>query len=428
MKIVLSIIVGVIFCTVISPLSFASDVGKRFPSEKRTFIDKVTGLTITALTTSPANDQLPYQTHPHWTSDGKYVIFHSDRASDGSNQAFAFCEETGEIIQLTEGATRTNGLNVARKSNLLYFLRGAINGPKELIELKLDPLLADSKAGTMKSPDAYERVIMTMPENLKDSGGFVLDADESAAYIGVSFVSPADLQNEEQVATGAQKDSLSTKTTRRYGIRGIDLKTGELKKIIDVPFRIGHVQVNPFVPGEILYCHETGGDAPQRMWIVKADGTGNRPLYIETPDEWITHEVWIDKDHVMFNIMAHLPALREKPTGIAIINVRSNEMRIIGQTDEILGFWHCNGTADGRWAMGDTFEGNIYLIDRHNYENFLLTTDHKMKPDHTHPFFSPDGKRILFQSGLLSNGKNLNLMTVDIPNSWLNRRYTKGTP
>jgi len=45
----------------------------------------------------------------------------------------------------------------------------------------------------------------------------------------------------------------------------------------------------------------------------------------------------------------------------------------------------------------------------------LLTGDHKMRPDHTHPTFSPDGKRILFQSGLLSNGKSLNLMTVVIP-------------
>ena len=98
-----------------------------------------------------------------------------------------------------------------------------------------------------------------------------------------------------------------------------------------VPFRLGHIQANPFVSGEILYCHETGGDAPQRMWIVNADGTGNRPLYKETPDEWVTHEVWFDKDHVVFNIMAHLPKLREKPTGIAIINVRDNQMRIVGQ-------------------------------------------------------------------------------------------------
>ena len=130
----------------------ASDVGKRFPSEKRTFVDKVTGLTITALTTSSANDQLPYQTHPHWTSDGKYVIFRSNRASEGSSQAFALSEETGEIIQLTEGATRTNSLNVARKSNRLYFFRGGRGLPARLIELNLDSLSGRQQGRIHETP------------------------------------------------------------------------------------------------------------------------------------------------------------------------------------------------------------------------------------------------------------------------------------
>ena len=64
----------------------------------------------------------------------------------------------------------------------------------------------------------------------------------------------------------------------------------------------------------------------------------------------------------------------------------------------------------------------IWLIDRHNGTMTLLTTDHKMRPDHTHPTFSPDGKRILFQSGLLSDGKNLTLMTVTIPEYLQNPR------
>ena len=37
-----------------------------------------------------------------------------------------------------------------------------------------------------------------------------------------------------------------------------------------------------------------------------------------------------------------------------------------------------------------------------------------MKPDHTHPIFSPDSKRILIQSEMLSDGTALNLMTVKI--------------
>jgi len=40
---------------------------------------------------------------------------------------------------------------------------------------------------------------------------------------------------------------------------------------------VGHVQTNPWMPGEIVFCWETGGKAPQRTWTVMADGTGLRP-------------------------------------------------------------------------------------------------------------------------------------------------------
>jgi oligogalacturonide lyase len=235
-----------------------------------------------------------------------------------------------------------------------------------------------------------------MPAGFRVSGGFTLDADESRAYSGVSL--------------GDEKG----------GLRAIDLKTGEVSKIIDVSFRMGHVQANPWVSGEIMYCHETGGDAPQRMWFVRADGTGNRPLYVETPDEWVTHETWIDADHVLFVVMAHLPRLRTKPTGIFCLNLRNNEVKVLGQV-EGRGFWHCNGSADGRWAVGDTFEGSLYLIDRASGETTLLTTGHRMRPDHAHPTFSPDGKRILIQSGMLSGGTSLDLMVVNVP-LWLQVR------
>jgi oligogalacturonide lyase len=106
-----------------------------------------------------------------------------------------------------------------------------------------------------------------------------------------------------------------------------------------------------------------------------------------------------------------------------------SEMRVYGQVDDqppggrgTGGFWHSNGSADGRWLVGDTFAGNVWLIDRHNGAMTMLTTDHKMRPDHTHPTFSPDGKRILIQSGLLSDGKSLNLMTVVIPEYLQNPR------
>ena len=158
------------------------------------------------------------------------------------------------------------------------------------------------------------------------------------------------------------------------------------------------------------------------MWFVRADGTDNHPLYEETPDEWVTHEIFVDRDHVLFNVMAHLPRLRTKPTGILSLNIRTNEVKVLSQVTEGRGFWHCSGSPDGQWAAGDNFTGNIYLIDRTSGETTLMTTNHRMKPDHAHPNFSPDIRRIMFQSGLLSNGASLDLMTVAIPNSLQNRR------
>jgi oligogalacturonide lyase len=304
-------------------------------------------------------------------------------------------------------------------------------------------------AGAPKEAAAYERVVGTMPEDLRDAGGFALDADETAAYWGVAWgpapqrspqaapvtaATPGDRRQIDQANTNPAEERPAAR--KRFaelgqgpgGIRRIDLKTGAVTTVIDVDFRMGHVQTNPWTPGEIIYCHETTGDGPQRMWTVRGDGTGNRPLYVETPDEWITHETVSGPDEVMFAIMGHLPYLRLHPTGIAVINLRNDQMKILGQVEENMdgrgtgGFWHVNGSPDGKWAVGDTFQGNIFLIDRSTGERILLTTDHKMRPDHTHPIFSPDSKRVLIQSGRLTDGKSLDLMEVAIPGTLLNRQ------
>jgi oligogalacturonide lyase len=431
----------------------ASNVGKVYPSEKFNYVDPVTHLTVNVLTHGDASDSKPYQTHTTWTSDGQWIIFRSQRGGSGS-QAFLVNETTGTIIQLTDGpATGTGSLNLSRKEMKLYYMRGgpqfgpradenATPLPRQLIELNLATLIADALAGQPKDASAYERVIATLPEALRDSGGFALDADESKAYWGVSWgprpprpapvARPAnggraiDRQNTDPRASReAARERFAAAGKGPGGIRSIDLNTGEVKTVIDVDFRMGHVQTNPWVPGEIIYCHETTGDAVQRMWVVRSDGSGNRPLYVETPDEWITHETVSGKDEVMFAIMGHLPYLRQHPTGIAVINLRNDQMKIIGQVEETMpnggtgGFWHVNGSPDGRFAVGDTFKGNVFVIDRKTEKETLLTTDHKMRPDHTHPIFSPDSRRVLIQSGHLTDGKQLNLMTVELPSELL---------
>ncbi len=383
-----------------------AEIGHRYPSEKCTLVDRVTGRPLVALTTGPSNDMKNYQTHPQWAADGVNIIFRSeDRNAAKTSQAYAVNEITGDIVQLTEGPdVATGSLNVARLSNRLYYVRGKPEaGAQRLIELELTPLLADSAAGTLKSASVYERVVATLPATHRDAGGFTLDADERTAYFGVRY------------AEGPPREAGKPIPQVPSGITAVDLATGAYRKVIDTPFLMGHVQASPWVPGEILYCNETGGDAPQRMWIVRDDGTGNRPLFPEQPSDWVTHEVFVDRDTVFFNLMGHTPELRRRPTGIMSINLRNGEVLPIGQTARGQGFWHCNATPDGRWALGDNFEGEVFLIDRHSGEIRLISTGHVMKPDHTHPNFSPDGHRILVQSGLLTGGKSLDLMVIPLP-------------
>ncbi|HZV56439.1 MAG TPA: hypothetical protein VFF89_02085, partial [Sphingobium sp.] len=85
-----------------------------------------------------------------------------------------------------------------------------------------------------------------------------------------------------------------------------------------------------------------------------------------------------------------------------------------------------NGSGDGRWAVGDDFDRNLWLIDRHTDEMMLLSTGHKTTAaDHPHPTFSGDGTRIEIQSAMLSaDDRSMNICVIPVPEAWLKRRYS----
>ena len=395
-------------------------IGKRFPSEMSNYIDPVTGVLVKVLTNSSEySDARIYQTHPQWSYDNQYIAFRSKRT--GSGQLFFVNETDGEIIQITDG--EQNGeYNLSRKKGLLYFVRRTENKPAQILELDVDRVLADSKLGKMKPYKAYERLVTEWPDSLRISGGMGLDVAEDMLYVGVT--PPYDAETWKNPID----DSNHRIKNHPGGIRTVNVHTGDIGFAFNVDFTMGHVQASPFVSREIVFCHETGGDSPQRMWFGNMKANTYRPLYIESDYEWVTHETIADADHVYFNVLCHLERLKTKPSGIFSVNLRNGHVQVLGQVrspdvNEDLksipaqanSFWHCNGSQDRKWAVGDDFAGNITLINVKTGEMHLLTTGHMMKPDHTHPYFSTDNKRVLIQSGKLSEGKRLALMIIDIP-------------
>jgi len=110
-----------------------SQIGARFPSERKLVKDRVTGTMLTFLT-SKANggDAKIYQTHPQWTSDGQWLIF---RSGSVKGEAMAVNEKTGEMVQVSEGGY-TGMLSIAQKSMKFYFMRNpdtALNGQSSIV-------------------------------------------------------------------------------------------------------------------------------------------------------------------------------------------------------------------------------------------------------------------------------------------------------
>lgn len=446
-------LVGLTLCLSFATMPAFGHIGDRFPSEKKVVIDPVTGIPLSFLTSEPRGDSKIYQTHRQWTSDGQWVVFRSNRVR---GQAMAVNEQTGTIVQVTEHGY-SGMLCLAYRSMNLYFLRlvkaeppaavtgaepatpnvkpGESQGEAQIVRVDLAKLFADSAAGQVGPATDYEHVCGVIPPEYGAVGDTALDSTEDYIY----FRAVGKELAQQHLPAG-------TKIEPNYGprhmgagptgIARMNLHTGAINYVVAVPFQIGHIQANPWVPGEIVFCWETGGKSPQRTWIVQADGTGLRPLYPEASYDWVTHEAIITQDEVAMALMGHRPVgtsdewgacgTREHPTGLAIVNLRSREMRIIAQTPTGSGFWHVNGSPDGRWACGDDFARNLWLIDRHTGEMMLLTTGHKVTAaDHVHPTFSADSTRIEIQSAMLSaDNRTMNICVVPLPASWLKRTYS----
>src|SRR5450755_131852 len=250
-----------------------AQMGRTWPSEKKIVPDPVTGLPLTFLTSSDTYRQSKiYQTHRQWTADGKWLVFRGVRET--GSQALAVNEETGLIVQVTE--TGFSGmLCLSNKTMKLYVLAGGgggrgPGGPRQILEVDLAKLFADVEAKTVKPAANYTRVCGAIPATLQVDGNMGLDANDDYMYFRVQGPETTQLSPGQTLQPGFGPRFRQTTS----GLRSMNLKTGEIKFIVNVGFQIGHVQTNPWMPGEIIFCWETGGKAPQRTWFVKADGSG----------------------------------------------------------------------------------------------------------------------------------------------------------
>ena len=434
-----------LFIGMLAGVTMVAQIGTRFPSERKVIKDPKTCVELVFLTSkSGTGDSKIYQTHNQWTADGRWVIFRSNRVK---GEAMAVNEETGDIVQVTEGGY-TGMLCVARKSMNLYIMReqkdkhGKRTG-MEVVEINLERLLSDSENGKMKKKTAYERICGVIPAEMCSEGDMALDGSEQMIYFRLDKEFARKYPIAEQIAPNFGPRNMGAGPG---GIGKMDLNTGKSEPVVAVHFKVGHIQGNPWHPGEVIFCWETGGKAPQRTWMCNADGSNLRPIYRETEHDWVTHEAVISENELVIAIIGHRPidkgekrniaglesfatsddwgpsGTKEYATGIAVVNMRTRELTLEGQVPGD-NFWHVTGSQDGHWVAGDDFARELWLIDRHTGERILLTAGHKTTArDHVHPTFKPDGTEIEIQSAMLSeDGRSMNICIVRLPEELLKR-------
>lgn len=135
-----------------------------------------------------------------------------------------------------------------------------------------------------------------------------------------------------------------------------------------------------------------GGEAEQRMWLVRADGSRRQPFYVETRGEWVTHEVWWGGDAALFTIW---------PESIAKVGLHDRKSEVLSNDQ----YWHVGGDPNRKWVVGDKFTGEIYLVSAETKERKLLTSGHI--PDgaknHPHVGFNPAGDKVVFCTSIRGN-------------------------
>lgn len=342
---------------VLSPSSHAREPWTQRALPYRSYIDDATGARVYCLTEGNANNTIVYQTHPMWTPGMQYLLFVSDRLG-GAKKLFALEFFAGRVHPLDTPPLQDFAL--APSSRTLF-------GISERQLWQLDVQEAVQEGTKVKVLDELPAAL------LSTSGGMAVHPGADSIYVGATL-----------------------EPEKRWGIFRFDVMTKTWRLLAELPFKVGHVQTNPAGSPWLSFCHETSGDAPQRIWLMDRHSGRVATVFPEQQGEWVTHEVWWGPREILFTVWPYDEARRKIPYGIAGCRLPTQRTVFYAQYPA----WHVHGSSDRRWIMGDDFERNIWLIHPGRRERRLLSAGHMANDIKVHPHgsFTPDNRGVLINS------------------------------
>ncbi len=345
------------------------------------YIDSDTGHRVVRLTRGTGSYSSFYFHQNAFTPEGNEMVLAA--AIDGERRLYAIDLDTLERRRITD---RPSAFEVvAPGSRRVFYLSGSTVCVTDLDTLET-------------------REITTVPESWTRGTGLTVNADET--LLAGSFAEGVEAWFEKPRSewfVGIYEAKLPN------GLYTINIKTGEKRVFHRENTWLGHVQFSPTDPDLLMFCHEGPWERVQRIWLIRTDGTGRRPIHERTmKGEIAGHEFW---DPTGTRVWFDLQRPMWQNFFIGSADIKTGEERNY-PIEPFRWSYHYNISPDGTMICGDggtkppgreDESKAIHLFrrrgDRMEVETLCKLTghDYRLEPNAR---FSPDARWVIFRSNM----------------------------
>jgi oligogalacturonide lyase len=353
--------------------------GKEFPDQRRKYKDSRTGNTVWQLTDTPGCTTVTqYATQSMTSPDGQWLIYGSDRGSQpGQLNLFKMDLRTGMSVQLTES-----------NRDLAYRWSHISPDGKEVYYIE------DKNLFKVVDIDTLEEREICRVENSFRPHQLSVSADNRFLIDGVF------LENKNEEDESYQGDLNDFVKGEKFLIRSayviINTQNGGQRRICDGNTPATHAQYSPTDPNLIMYCHGGPWWYVQRLWMIHPDGTGNRPIFLQSRFEGVGHEFWSEDGSAIY---VHANGGRQ-PQGLWAVDPDGSNERCVMRGP-------CRGSATAnaeqdRFVATDIYDDyspGLWMSRKGDIEPRLLCQSGGETGLGAAPRFLRDGKTVAFTQG-----------------------------
>jgi oligogalacturonide lyase len=280
-KYILTVLFLMLSCVMLRSTVAADDP----PTE---WIDADTGHRVIRLSREPGSESLYFHQNAYTTEGDKLIITTPTGVS-------TINLKTHEIERVVDG--RVNVIVVGRKSRQVYYTKDNTLYATHLDTRATREIVKLPFRGGLSSLNADETLLLGARAEAEGQGPY---GGQGQRQFGSNPALAAQLGPDGKPLTYAERKEVMMNNRLEQHIPmvmyTVNTKTGEVKTILRSTDWLGHLQFSPADPNLIMFCHEGPWHKVDRIWTMRADGTGLQKIHTRTMNMEIAGHEFFSND------------------------------------------------------------------------------------------------------------------------------------